>query len=194
METSTTKAPLPPDRTAWWERRKACFPEARAILLPLLHDIQDHRGLVDGEAMQWAADFVGISPVEVYGVLTFYWMYDLEPRAKRRIAVCRNISCDLMGARRIVEALEDELGLECDRGGDGDWSLRTVECMGACTAAPMMDVNGRYFEELTPEKAREIVRAIREGREEVPEGPAEFAPVPANLARSWTEEPRKEEA
>ncbi len=162
----------------------AHFPEKRAVLLPLLHDVQDHRGCIDRESMRWVAEFVGISPVEVYGVLTFYWMYEMEPRARYRIAVCRNISCDLRGARAIVEALEDELGLECG-GRNGDWSLRTVECMGACTAAPMFDVNGRYFENLTPDEARRIVRAIRDGEERVPEGPAALPPLPERTARRW---------
>lgn len=173
-------SPLPADRVAWWEERRTHFPEKRAILLPLLHDLQDHTGCLTKETMRWAADFVGITAVEVYGVATFYWMYDYESRAKHRIAVCHNISCDLRGKDEILAAIRDELEIPHDSkiSADGEWSLRTVECMGACTTAPMMDINGRYFEELTPERTREILAEIRSGKAELPPCPATLAPQP----------------
>ena len=78
------------------------FPEKRAVLLPLLHDVQDHAGCLTRDGMRWVAEFTGITPVEVWGVASFYWMYDFEPRAKWRIAVCHNISCDLRGKDAFV--------------------------------------------------------------------------------------------
>ncbi len=172
-KTDAIEAPLPEDRVAYWTERKTYYPNPRAILLPLLHDLQEHQGHISKHAMVWAADFVGITPVEVYGVATFYWMYDLEPRAKKRIAVCHNIACDLRGKDAILEAIREELGLEDGQkqSADGEWSLVTVECMGSCTTAPMMDINGKYFEELTPDKVKSILQLIREGKEALPEWP-----------------------
>lgn len=178
--TSETPCPLPKERVAWWQQRLRHFPRRRAVLLPLLHDLQDHAGCLTKRAMQWAAEFVGVTPVEVYGVATFYWMYDYEPRARHRIAVCHNISCDLRGMDRIVETIQRELGVESDGrpSADGEWSLRTVECMGACTAAPMMDINGCYYENLTPERTREILRDLKSGRQAAPTAPAPLPPLP----------------
>ncbi len=191
MSASSTSAacPLPKERLQWWEDRKTCFPHPRAVLLPLLHDIQDHRGMLGREEMAWAAEFVGISPVEVFGVLTFYWMYDRNPRAKFRIAVCRNISCDLRGASEIVKALEKRLGIEADKPvkEGATFALREVECMGSCTTAPMIDVNGSYFEELTAAKALEIIDQIEKGVIALPPEIETLPEVPKNLAHSYGE-------
>ncbi len=184
---SPSACPLPKERVQWWEGRKTCFPHPRAVLLPLLHDIQDHRGMLGREEMAWAAEFVGISPVEVLGVLTFYWMYDRNPRAKFRVAVCRNISCDLRGAKEIVHALEKKLGIQSDKPvkEGASFALREVECMGSCTTAPMMDVNGSYFEELTPEKALEIIDQIEKGVIALPPEIETLPEIPKNLAHSY---------
>jgi NADH:ubiquinone oxidoreductase subunit E len=141
--------------------------------------------------MAWAASFVGISPVEVLGVLTFYWMYDRSPRAKFRIAVCRNISCDLRGAQEIIHALEKKLGIESDKPAKegAKFALREVECMGSCTTAPMMDVNGSYFEELTPEMALEIIDQIEKGEISLPPQIETLPEVPKNLAHSYGNHP-----
>jgi len=174
------ESPLPPERVEWWRKRVTHFPEARAVLLPLLHDLQDHVGCLTREALRWAADFVGITPTEVCGVATFYWMYEYEPRARRQIAVCHNISCDLRGKDQVLEAIRDELGLAPGqrKTDDGEWSLRTVECMGSCTTAPMMAINGEYFENLDPAKTRAILEEIRSGKHELPASPETFAPHP----------------
>lgn len=167
MKTTDARCPLPKERVDWWEERCTHYPERRAVLLPLLHDLQEHVGKLDKNAMIWAADFVGITPVEVQGVATFYWMYDLEERAKFRVAVCHNISCALRGKDKILDVIEEETGI---KGGhhiqhEGDWSVRTVECMGACSTAPMMEINGRYYEALTPEKARKVLQDLAAGKE-----------------------------
>ncbi|MEZ5988505.1 MAG: NAD(P)H-dependent oxidoreductase subunit E [Planctomycetota bacterium] len=161
------RSPLPDERVRWWEERCTHFPERRAVLLPLLHDIQDHAGCLDRDGMTWAARFVGISPVEVYGVATFYWMYDLEPRPRFKLSVCHNISCDLRGKDAILDVIEEELGIRPGHHPhtEGEFCVRTVECMGACSTAPMMEVNGRYFEALTPDKARAVLRDLKDGRE-----------------------------
>lgn len=187
-ESDTKAPPLTEERIAWWRERITHFPEPRAVLLPLLHDLQDHNGCLDRETLLWAAAFVGISPVEAYGVATFYWMYDFEPRAKHCIAVCHNISCDLRGKDRILEAISQELGIQADKqsSADGEWSMQTVECMGACTSAPMMAINGEYFENLTPEKAREILAGIRSGEITLPPRVAALPPLPGGrLAFSY---------
>ena len=195
MSTDSVECPLPEERLRYWEERRTYFPNPRAVLLPLLHDLQEHCGHVSRDAMRWAADFVGVTPVEVFGVASFYWMYDFEPRARKRIAVCHNISCDLRGKDAIVQAICEELGIPDDerpghgkawKSADGEWSVQTVECMGSCTTAPMMDVNGRYFEELTPETVRSILQLIKDGKEALPQEPADLPPALGDkLAHSY---------
>ena len=87
---------------------------------------------------------------------------------------------DLLGKDEILAAIKEELGIDLENrtSPDGMWSLKTVECMGACTSAPMMDINGRYYEYLTPDKTRDILRRVKEGTEELPAAPAEFADHP----------------
>ena len=144
-----------------WKKLCAKYPQKRAALLPMLHDVQADLGSVTPEAMEWIARFLDLSPAQVEGVVTFYWMYDLKPRARYRLAVCRNIACDIMGKDQLLHCIEKKLGIKPgEKTGDGLFSVREVECMGACTAAPMLDLNETYHENLTPEKVEQLIDGL----------------------------------
>jgi NADH-quinone oxidoreductase subunit E len=154
---------FPPSRVEEWKRLTARYPAKRAALLPLLHEVQDEVGYLSDEAIEWVAEFMGLSPADVLGVITFYWMYDTKPRAKYRLAVCKNICCDIRGADSILEAIERRLSIRPGQTTpDGRFSLKAVECMGACTAAPMLDLNGQYHENLTPDAVDAILEPLAE--------------------------------
>jgi NADH-quinone oxidoreductase subunit E len=138
------------------------YPHARAALIPALHRCQaELGGWISPETMEDVAAHFGLEPVEVWGVVSFYPMFHLAPPGKHVIGVCHNISCALRGA-------EDTLRQVCALTGapdggtspDGRFTVRRVECQGACTGAPMLDLDGEYCEDLTPEKVERILGAL----------------------------------
>lgn len=138
------------------------YPTREALLLPALHLAQSHwGGWLPEEAIEAVAAELDLAPAKVYGVVTFYDLFHDHPVGRHRISVCDNLSCTLRGAREILEALRDELGVDEDRvTADGRCSFVHFECLGSCDTAPMMMVDDRYHENLTPERAREIIRSL----------------------------------
>ncbi len=162
---------FPKEKIAAWEALKKRYPDTRAALIPVLHQVQEEAGWLSREALEWVAEFFHVPAVEVLETASFYWMLRLKPEGKYRIALCRNISCHLRGKDEVLRAVRDVTGLTPDPHGpvtseDGLFSLRLVECMGACSSAPMMDINGEYKENLDYEKTRAILEEIleKEGR------------------------------
>ncbi len=161
---------FPEEKVKRWKEMMARYPDPRAALIPVLHEVQEETEWLSREAIEWVAELFGIEPVEVLSTASFYWMFRLEPQGKYRISVCRNISCDLRGKDEVLKAIKDVTGMEPDhhvvKSEDGLFSLRLVECMGACSQAPMMDINGTYYEHLDYEKTRKILEGIleKEGR------------------------------
>lgn len=123
-----------------------------SALLPLLHLGQkEFGGWLSKEAMDYIAEFLGMAPIRVYEVATFYTMYNLHPVGRYHVQVCTNISCWLCGSDAIGQALQKKLGIgygETDK--DKRFTLSEVECLGACINAPMMQINDDYHENLTP--------------------------------------------
>jgi NADH-quinone oxidoreductase subunit E len=118
------------------------FPHKGSALLPALYLIQDEKGYVSQESMSYVAEKIGLSPVFVAGVVTFYTMFHRKPVGRHHIQVCRTLSCALRGSAAVVEHLKTRLGIEV--GGttpDGRFSLVEVECLGACDMAPMCQIN-----------------------------------------------------
>ena len=118
------------------------FPHQGSALLPALYLIQDEKGYVSQESMSYVAEKLGLSPVFVAGVVTFYTMFHRAPVGRHHIQVCRTLSCALRGSAAVVEHLKKRLGIEV--GGttpDGRFSLVEVECLGACDMAPMCQIN-----------------------------------------------------
>jgi NADH-quinone oxidoreductase subunit E len=138
------------------------YPTREALLLPALHMAQKHwEGWLPEAAIEAVAMELELAPARVYGVVTFYDLFHDKPVGRHRIRVCDNISCTLRGAREILEAIEDELGVPQNIVTDDErCSFAHFECLGSCDTAPMMMVDDQYHENLTPAKAREIVREL----------------------------------
>jgi NADH-quinone oxidoreductase subunit E len=117
------------------------------------------------ELMDEVADYLGIPRIAVYEVATFYSLYYLQPVGKHVIDVCNNISCQLNGAEQVLAHFKNKLGIELNETTpDGQFTLKEVECLGACTAAPMCQIGKQYYEHLTPEKIDEILVGLQHGK------------------------------
>ncbi|NLC58951.1 MAG: NADH-quinone oxidoreductase subunit NuoE [Armatimonadetes bacterium] len=158
----------------------ARYPERRSALLPLLHLVQREEGYISEAAMREVAEIVGCRPVDVFDVVTFYTVYHRQPVGKYLLEVCRTLSCALLGGRKLTRHLEERLGIQAgETTADGLFTLREVECIGACSNAPAMLINNRIYENLTPEKLDAILEQLRaEASERVapPEGERQGLP------------------
>jgi len=141
------------------------FPEDQkqsAVITALFTAQEQGDGWLTKEMMDSVADYLGMPPVSVYEIGTFYSMLELEPVGRNIVAVCNNISCMLCGADDIIEHIENKLGIEW--GGttaDGCITLKKEEeCLAACVGAPMMTVNGHYHENLTTDKVDQILDGL----------------------------------
>lgn len=144
------------------------YPEKKSAILPVLWAIQDETGQVDLEAMTYVAELLGVSPAHVYGVVSFYTMFHQAPIGRYHIQVCRTLSCELMGSKRVLARLKEKLGIDPgETTDDGMFTLSEVECLGACEKAPMMQVNGDIYGPLTDEMVDEILDGLRNGEQRV---------------------------
>lgn len=152
---------LPPEAEAKIEEIKKRYPDQKSAIMPALYIAQEHLGWVTPEAVQWVSEKVGVPPVHVMEVATFYTMYYKKPVGKYHFQVCRTLSCALRGAKQITEHLHDKLGLKpLEVSEDGMWSYEEVECLGSCGTAPMCQINDVFFENLTPGKLDEVIKKI----------------------------------
>ena len=134
------------------------FPTEQALLLPLLHQIQDEQGWVSKEQMKAAAEFLNLPFSKVREVASFYTMYKLEPQGKVDVQICTNISCWLNGADKLVACASKKLGVHAgETTADGKFTLSQVECLAACGTAPAMMINEDYYESLTEESLLKII-------------------------------------
>ncbi len=144
------------------EELKRAYPTKDACLLPVLHIAQKEFGYISPEVMEYVAGVVGVSPARVYGVATFYTMYNKKPVGKYHVQVCTNISCHLEGSAKIVDTLRSVLGIEEGQTTkDNMFTLSTVECLGACGFGPVVQINDEYYEQCTEEKVKEIIGDLR---------------------------------
>jgi NADH-quinone oxidoreductase subunit E len=144
----------------------ARYPKARSALLPLLHLVQSDEGYVSPEGIGLCAELLGLTKAEVGAVATFYTMYKRRPVGDYHVGVCTNTLCAVMGGDAILEALQEHLGITEQNGvtEDGKVSLEHVECNAACDYAPVVMVNWEFFDNQTPQSARELVDALRAGQ------------------------------
>lgn len=143
----------------------ARYPEGKqkSALIPVLHIAQqEFGGWLSAETMDYVASLLKLEPIEVYEVATFYSMYNLKPVGKYMFEVCQTGPCMLRGSDDIVKYIYDKLGIKPgETTPDGLFSLKTVECLGACGYAPMMQMGKHYREHLTKEKIDTIVDECR---------------------------------
>ncbi|OGT88705.1 MAG: NADH dehydrogenase [Gammaproteobacteria bacterium RIFOXYA12_FULL_61_12] len=119
---------------------------------------ESNRGFLTPELMDNVAAYLDMPPIAVYEVASFYSMYELKPVAKRKICVCTNVSCMVRGSDIVVGHLEKRLGAKLGQTTpDGRWTLKEVECLGACGDAPAIQIGNKYYENLTPEGIDKIL-------------------------------------
>lgn len=146
-------------------RQIAKFPEGKekSALLSVLHLAQAHFGNVTEPVMDYVARLLHILPIEVYEVATFYSMYDTTAIGKVKLEVCRTGPCMIEGAENIVNYIEKKLGIkDGETTADGTFTLKTVECLGACGYAPMLQAGEKFHEHLTEAKVDELIDQYRE--------------------------------
>jgi len=166
LEKTTVKSDVLSDHTI--EEIDGCiekFPEEnkRSAVLGALSVAQhQNQGYLTTELMDAVAEYLGLAPIHVYEVASFYSMYETKPVGRHNIAICTNISCMLMGSEKVVDYIENKLGIKIGEStADGKYFLKPEEeCLAACAGGPMMQVNHVYHENLTPEKIDEILDGL----------------------------------
>ncbi|MGE0080293.1 MAG: NADH-quinone oxidoreductase subunit NuoE [Thiohalomonadaceae bacterium] len=142
----------------------AKYPQDRkssAVMAALRIAQEQNGGWLTNELMDAVAAYLDMPPIAVYEVATFYSMYEHEPVGRHKFSVCTNISCMLRGAEEIVAHLEKRLGIKAgETTPDGKFTIKTVECLGACVGAPMLQLGKKYYELLTPEKIDELLDGL----------------------------------
>lgn len=166
-----TEAPVPqtrfpgftPEARAQLDMLRKRYPTTEAVLLPALYIAQRlSGGWLPDEAIQAVAAELGLAESKVYGVVTFYDLFHQRPVGRHRIRVCTNLSCQLRGSAEIMETLHHELGVgEEEVTPDGRCSYVHFECLGSCDTAPMMMVDDDYYENLTPNQVRGILKGLK---------------------------------
>jgi NADH-quinone oxidoreductase E subunit len=140
------------------------YPRKSGALLPALWEVQKEVGWIPDSLAEEVAEILEIPPSQVFEVLSFYVLFHRKQVGKYTIWLCRNISCYLRGYEEIKACLEKELGIrEGETTEDGLFTFLTNECLGACEGAPMMQINDRYYMNLTPEKVRDLIQKVRKG-------------------------------
>jgi NADH-quinone oxidoreductase subunit E len=152
------------------ERVKARYPAGRerSAILPLLYLAQSAEGRVTREGLREVADLLGLTTAEVEAVATFYTMLRVRPTGKHLISICTNLSCAVLGARELFDRAHEALGPDSeDATPDGLFSLHEEECLGACDAAPVVQIDFANHDGVTQEGLLEMIEALRRG--ETPE-------------------------
>jgi NADH-quinone oxidoreductase subunit E len=160
------------DRTELDERARqiiARYPNPRSAMLPLLHLVQAREGFVSNDGIAYVAEQLNLTEADVTAVVSFYTMLKRHPVGEYHVGVCTNTLCAIMGGDAIYADLREHLGVEADTPtADGKVSLERVECNAGCDYAPVVMVNWEFFDNMTPDSARELVDGLRAGADVVP--------------------------
>ncbi|MFP3874740.1 MAG: NADH-quinone oxidoreductase subunit NuoE [Thiohalophilus sp.] len=142
----------------------AKYPEdqKQSAVMAALRILQDqNKGYLNNDLIDATAEYLEMPPIAVYEVATFYSMYELEPVGRHKICVCTNISCKLCGSDEVVRHLQERLGIgPGETSDDGRFTLKEVECLGACVDAPMFQLGDSYYGKLTPQRIDEILDGL----------------------------------
>ena len=150
------------------EKLVARYPHPRSALLPLLYMVQAEQGHVTREGMQEVGELLGLTTAEVEAVATYYTMFKKAPTGKWLISVCTNVSCALAGAKRVYERALEELGETATTATeDGQFTVEEVECLAACDAAPVVQVNYCNYDRVNEDRLLEMIGKLRD--DDVPE-------------------------
>ncbi len=137
------------------------YPNKQAALLPILHIVQEEKGYIPEELEADIAEMVEVPVVKVHEVLLFYTLFNRQPVGKYHVQMCRTISCTLCGQRDMLKYVKEKLGIEVGQTSpDGKFTLNVVECLAACETAPVMQINDKYYGNLTPQQIDEILARL----------------------------------
>jgi NADH-quinone oxidoreductase subunit E len=141
---------------------RALYPDSRSAVMPALRVAQERYGWLTPDAFREVADALDLTPAYCKSIASFYDMYHLAPVGRHTVEVCTNLACALVGAQRVVDALEEELGVRPgETTDDGAVTFRTIECAGGCGYAPVVVVDGRYREPVAAEDVPALVEELR---------------------------------
>ena len=156
-----------PQLEARFAKLLASYPPGRerSAMIPMLLYAQDELGSVSDELIAEVAGRTGVTPLEVNGVISYYTMLRRKPAGKYHVQVCTNVSCLLRDGDRLFEHACQKLGIE-NHGvtADGQFSIEEVECMGACSWAPAVQVNYEFHHDVTPDKLDRLLDELKEKR------------------------------
>lgn len=137
------------------------YPSQQAALLPVLYVAEREFGWISPDVMELVAKRLDVSAAHVYGVVTFYTMYQTRPPAKHHIQFCQTLPCAMMGSEKMIGHCKKRLGIEVgEQTPDQQFQLSTVECLASCGTAPAMRVNETYYENLTEEEVDRILEKL----------------------------------
>jgi NADH-quinone oxidoreductase subunit E len=148
-------SPIVAQLRAEFDRLRKRFPEGfdSSLTLPCLRRIQEERGFVADEDVDALAAYLSVPRIQIEEVLSFYTQFRREPVGRWHLEVCRNVSCSMRGAERLLGHLQHKLGVEPGQTtADGRFTLKTCECLGSCGTAPVLVVNDEYHENMSVEK------------------------------------------
>lgn len=157
----------------------------RGSLIAILQEIQDEHHYLPAQALKKVAEETGRSLVDIYGVATFYKSFALTPRGKHLVSVCMGTACHVRSAPGIAEECERQLGIKAGQTtSDGEFTLETVNCLGACAIGPVVVVDGHYFSKVSAEMVKKILKKVRKGIvAEEPTGDQRVFPVRVSCPR-----------
>ena len=156
---------LPPQLEAKFQTLENRYPVKRSALIPMLLYAQDQFGFVSDEMIEEIAARLGLKPIQVTETMAYYSMLRRKRAGKFHVQVCTNVSCMLRGGNQIYDFVQKKLEIgHKETSADGVFSLEEVECLGACTGAPAMQVNYDFYENLTVERTTQIFEALEAGR------------------------------
>ncbi len=144
-----------------WINKYPADKKQSAVMSALRIAQDQNRGFLTEDLMDAVAEYLDMRPIAVYEVATFYSMYELEPVGKHKICVCTNISCMLCGSDTVAGHLSNKLGIKLgETTTDGRFTLKEVECLGACVNAPVIQIGDTYYENLTEEKIDQVLQDL----------------------------------
>lgn len=139
------------------------YTQDKSNLIQILNEVQEKYGYISTENQKEISEYLGISMAEVYGVVTFYSRFTLEPKGKYNIAVCLGTACFVKGSEKVLDKVKEILKIDVGQTTeDGLFSIEATRCIGACGLAPVFTVNGEVYGKVTPEKAEEVLKKIIE--------------------------------
>jgi len=153
---------VPPALDAAVDELLTHYPVKRSASLMVLHAVQEHFGWISQEAVEWIAHKLGLQPVNIYELVTFYPMFRTQPMGRFQLKICRTLSCALGGSHALHKHFCERLGLNSQAHGpqttsDGKFTVEFVECLAGCGTAPVMMCNDDFYEAVSPVKADEIM-------------------------------------